>query len=165
MKVLERARWPHDEDVPQIPGFVHSSFSPLVAAVADRCLTQRYGERPATAERTAVVLVTSSGDRASAEHVAHTVATGGRPGPLFFFQSVPNSVAGYVAARWGLRGPVVCVSPAGDPLEDGLAQAELLIEDGSCDEALVVLVEQSDHDTAEAVLVRGSTGEGMGPHG
>ena len=60
---------------------------------------------------------------------------------------MPNSVAGHVAARWGLRGPVVCLSPAGDARADGLAQARLLIDDGDADEVLVV--SSNRHDRAD----------------
>jgi len=100
------------------------------------------------------VLISRSGDRASAEHVRGAVADGKRVGPLYFFQSVPNSVAGYVAARWGLRGPVVCLSPTTDARRTGLDQAALLIADGDADQVLVVLVEQATAgDTAVALLV------------
>jgi hypothetical protein len=174
LRVLAEARWPEpgDDAPPTLPGFVHSSFSPVVAAVADRCLTRRHGERPApppVAARTAVVLVSAAGDRASAAHVRATVATGGRPGPLFFFQSVPNSVAGHVAARWGLGGPVVCVAPTGDPLAEGAAEAELLRHDGDADETLLIMIEQAPEDAgaggpgdapatrAVAVLLGGDT--------
>ncbi|MFE9202299.1 beta-ketoacyl synthase chain length factor [Micromonospora sp. NPDC007230] len=159
LRVLAEARWPEpgDGSPPPVPGFVHSAFPPLVAAVADRCLTRRHGARPVPAgTRTAVVLVSASGDRASAEHVRATVAAGGRIGPLFFFQSVPNSVAGHVAARWGLDGPVVCLSPTGQPRADGTAEAELLLYDGDADEALLVLIEQAPDGTpgeATAVLL------------
>ncbi len=139
-----------------LPGFVLSSFSPLVAAAADECLTARHGNAPAAdhiGERTAIVVVSGSGDAAMAEHVAHAVDDGARIGPLLFFQAVPNSVAGHVAARWGLRGPVVCLCPAGDPKAEGLAHARLLIDDGDADEVLVVLVEQAGAETAHAVLV------------
>jgi 3-oxoacyl-(acyl-carrier-protein) synthase len=86
------------------------------------------------------------------------VDTGARVGPLLFFQSVPNAIAGYVAAREGLTGPVVCTSPqpgtAAETLAEALAEAELLIADGDADEALVVLVELTeDRDRAVAVLV------------
>jgi 3-oxoacyl-(acyl-carrier-protein) synthase len=82
------------------------------------------------------------------------VDAGTRIGPLLFFQSVPNSVAGHVAAEWGLGGPVVCLCPTGDARADGMAQARLLIDDGDADEALVVWVEQAGADgSAEAVLV------------
>jgi 3-oxoacyl-(acyl-carrier-protein) synthase len=158
MQVLARARWPEegDREVPQVPGFVLSSFNPLVAATADRCLRRHFGEPPVRAElgeRTAMIVVSGSGDAVSAEHVARTVDAGARVGPLFFFQSVPNSIAGHVAARWGLAGPVVCLCPTGDPIADGLAEASLLIEDGDADRALVVLVEQSEVDESSAVLV------------
>jgi len=140
---------------PSLPGFVVSSFSPLVAAAADRCLADRHGSPPAdVGTRTAVVLVSASGDARMAEHVAHAVDEGARIGPLLFFQAVPNSVAGHVAARWGLRGPVVCLCPTGDPKADGLAQARLLIDDGDADEVLVVLVEQAGAaESAHALLV------------
>ncbi|MFC4147524.1 beta-ketoacyl synthase chain length factor [Micromonospora mangrovi] len=158
LRVLAEARWPQEGDgvPPGVPGFVHSAFAPLVVAVADRCLGQRHGE-PA---RTAVVLVSAGGDRVSAAHVRSTVAAGGRVGPLFFFQSVPNSVAGHVAARWGLDGPVVCLSPTGDPWADGVAEAELLRYDGDADEVLLVHVEEAPDGTptgAVAVLLGGGT--------
>ncbi len=163
--MLAEARWPEPGDgaPAAVAGFVYSGFAPLVVAVADRCLGRRYSERPLPAgNRTAVVLVSASGDRASAEHVRATVAGGGRVGPLFFFQSVPNSVAGHVAARWGLDGPVVCLSPTGDPRADGLAEAELLRYDGDAHEVLLVLVEQTSDgtpDEAVAVLLGGGAGQ------
>jgi hypothetical protein len=95
--------------------------------------------------RTGIVLV-SDGDRVSAEHVHQTVAEGKRVGPLFFFQSVPNSVAGWIAARWDLRGPVVCVT------DGGLDEAALLIGDGDADQVLIV---QVGADQASAVIVTG----------
>ena len=61
-------------------------------------------------------------------------------------RSVPNSVAGHVAARWGLGGPVVCLAPTGDPRAVGTAEAELLLHDGDADRALLVLIEQASDD-------------------
>lgn len=143
-------------DAKPLPGFVLSSFSPLVAAAADECMTARHGAAPAAeeiGERTAIVIVSATGDAAMAAHVAHAVDDGARIGPLLFFQAVPNSVAGHVAAKWGLRGPVVCLCPTGDQKADGLAHARLLIDDGDADEVLVVLVEQAGAEYAQAVLV------------
>ncbi|MFG1673568.1 hypothetical protein [Micromonospora sp. NPDC049282] len=157
--MLAEARWPEDGDgaPPGVPGFVYSAFHPLVAAVADRCLGRRYagGALPA-GNRTAVLLVSASGDTAGAAHVRETVAAGGRVGPLFFFQSVPNSVAGHVAARWGLDGPVVCLSPTGDPRAEGEAEADLLRHDGDAAQALLILIELAPDGTpgeATAVLL------------
>jgi 3-oxoacyl-(acyl-carrier-protein) synthase len=165
LETLAEAQWPEpgDVEVPQLPGFVLSPFNPLVAAVVDRCLSRRFGGPPAPpddAGRIATVVVSAGGDAVSAQHVAATVDSGARVGPLFFFQSVPNSIAGHVAARWGLTGPVVCLCPTGDPMADGLAEAALLIGDGDADAALVVLVESGLRDDAAlagaaAVLVSG----------
>ncbi|MFI5496860.1 beta-ketoacyl synthase N-terminal-like domain-containing protein [Actinoplanes sp. NPDC051859] len=162
--VLAEARWPEAGDgaPPPLPGFVHSTFHPLAAAVAERCLTRRYGERPAPPQVCcAVVLGSVAGDRPSAEHVRAAVDAGGRIGPLFFFQSVSNSVAGHIAARWGLHGPVVCLSTTEDLRADATAAAELLLYDGDADEALLVLIEQASDGTptgAVAVLMGGGTG-------
>jgi 3-oxoacyl-(acyl-carrier-protein) synthase len=160
--MLAAGHWPEPADdrvvgPPAVPGFVGSSFSPLVAVAAERCLRARYGEPPLPQpNRTAVVLVSAGGDLASARHVHQTVAQGKRLGPLYFFQSVPNSVAGHVAARWGLAGPVVCLNPTGEPEAEGLAQAALLLADGDADQVLVVRVEQQpEAEHAAALLVSG----------
>lgn len=147
---------PYDEPPAGLPGFIESSFSPLVAEAAERCLRRRYGEPPADptrGERTAIVLLSPLGDVSGAVRVARAVDEGTRVAPLLFFQSVPNAVAGYVAARWGLAGPVVCLSAG----EEGLDAAALLVEEGDADEALVVLAHQSyldgEPDRAAAVLI------------
>lgn len=153
------ARWPEDGDAGPagVPGFVHSAFAPLVVAVAERCLARRYGTGPLPpGNGTAVVLVSAGGDTASAAHVRAAVDAGDRIGPLFFFQSVPNSVAGHVAARWGLDGPVVCLSPAGDARAEGEAEADLLLHDGDAAQALLILIELAPDGTpgeATAVLL------------
>jgi 3-oxoacyl-(acyl-carrier-protein) synthase len=158
LTVRSRAAWPEspqDAAPPALPGFVYSTFSPLVAAVAERCLSREYRAAPADAARggrTGTVLVSRCGDVTSAVLVAEAVDAGARIAPLLFYQAVPNAVAGYLTARWGLTGPVVCVSPCGDAMVEGLAVAAGLIEDGDADEALVVVADQSP-DRAAAVLV------------
>ena len=143
-------RWPeHGDDPPPRPiaGFVLSSFSPLAAEAADRCLRRVYGDPPAEptrGRRTAVVISSRSGDVATAAALAEAVDDGRRVPPLLFFQAVPNAVAGHIAARWGLGGPVVCLSPAGDAAAEALSAAALLIHDGDADEALVLLVELAE---------------------
>jgi hypothetical protein len=139
--VLAEACWPADDVPPAIPGFVLSDFNPLAAAVAERCLGQ-LAERTV---RTGIVLV-SDGDGVSATHVREKVAAGNRVGPLFFFQSVPNSIAGWIAAKWNLRGPVVCVT------DGGLDEAALLIGDGDAEQVLIV---QLTADQASAQIVSG----------
>jgi hypothetical protein len=122
--------------------------------VAGRALGRR--PEPAAPDRvTAIVAVTALGDVTSAVHVARAVDSGQRVGPLLFFQSVPNAVAGYLAARWRLTGPIVCVGG----LDAGLDIAALLIQDADADDALVVQVDlgttDDDRDRAAAILVTG----------
>jgi 3-oxoacyl-(acyl-carrier-protein) synthase len=164
LTVLARAQWPEsaDDAAPRpIAGFIVSSFSPLVAEVAERCLSRVHPDRPADpvrGERTAVVIVSGSGDADSAAALARAVDSGQRVAPLLFFQAVPNAVAGHVAARWGLGGPVLCLAAVtGEGLEEALEAAALLIDDGDADEALVILAEQAadGKDTATGLLVRG----------
>ena len=157
MITVAEARWPMSttDSIPALAGFVESTFSPLAAEVARRCLA---GVRPDP--QTAVIIVSSSGDLATARATAHAVDHGKRLGPLLFFQAVPNAVAGYLAAKWDLRGPVVCLSPAQPGLAEGLAVADLVIRDGDATHALIISVEQAkaegEHDTARAVLVKGA---------
>ncbi|MFC1413557.1 hypothetical protein ACEZCY_29960 [Streptacidiphilus sp. N1-12] len=163
LRVLASADWPEsaaDRTAPPIAGFVVSSFSPLAAEVARRCLTRSQPAGP-SADRpvTAVVLVSPLGDLAGAVHVAEAVDSGGRVGPLLFFQAVPNAVAGHVAALWQLTGPVVCV---GDT-RSGLEVAALLLADRDADRALLIRVDQAHtagaDDRAAAVLLHDPEGE------
>ncbi|WP_432882170.1 beta-ketoacyl synthase chain length factor [Kribbella sp. CA-245084] len=139
MKTLAEGRWDGGE-LPGVPGFVGSAFNPMVVAAAERCLAQ-----VDTEPLTGIVLV-SEGDRAGAEHVRQAVAEGKRIGPLYFFQSVPNSIAGWIAAKWELRGPVVCVTNGGPD------EAELLLADGDAEQVLIV---QVTADRAFAQIVSG----------
>jgi hypothetical protein len=157
LRVIADAAWPEsdaDREPPPLAGFVASSFSPLAAETARRCLERRPVPDADTGPvTTAVIMVSALGDLAGAVHVAEAVDSGGRLGPLLFFQAVPNAVAGHVAARWRLTGPVVCV---GDT-RSGLDVAALLLEDGDADEALLIRVDQAAtaaaRDHAVAVLL------------
>ena len=157
LTVSSSAAWPEtdaDGQVPALAGFVESNFSPLLAEVAGRALRRR-DQPPAEGAVIAVVMVTALGDVTSATRVAAAVDAGRRVLPLLFFQSVPNAVAGYLAARWHLTGPVVCVSGT----SAGLDVAALLIDDADADEALVVRVDlavtDGGTDQAAAILVTG----------
>jgi hypothetical protein len=155
--VSASACWPEtdaDGTVTALAGFIDSTFSPLIAEVTNRVLRSR--EQPPTpGAATAIVLVTALGDVTSASRVAAAVDAGRRVPPLHFFQSVPNAVAGYLAAKWQLTGPVVCVSET----STGLDVAALLIEDSDADEAIVVRVDlavtDGDTECAAAILVTG----------
>jgi len=174
LRVHCAARWPETPEdcaksLPRIAGFVLSSFNPLVAEVAERCLSRRPGP---PAPRTAILLASEGGDRVTARALAEAVREGRRVPPLLFFQSNPNAVLGHVAARWRLTGPVVSLGGdgTGGRRREGeitsrgaippaaLAEAELLLLDGDAEEVLVIAAEQGpdadgEGDRAEAVLV------------
>ena len=165
--VLAKAEWPSGpsdtvDTLPKIAGFVVSDFNPLVAETAERCLRAHYGTAPADPLRgatTGVVLASVRGDVMTVDAVHGALRDGRRVPPLLFFQSNPNAVVGHVTARWGLSGPVVCTSPVGDPVADGLAVAALLIEDGAATEVLVIAadlaLDENDRAHAVALLVAG----------
>ncbi len=165
---LAAARWPSTRaaELPVVAAFVVSAFSPLVAAVADLCLSDYFGAPPADpqrGERTAIVVASSTGDLGTAAAVASAVQGGKRVQPLLFYQSNHNAVAGYIGARWNLAGPVVCTMPgsladvrrqAGAldlAAAEAAASAELLIEGGDADAALVIAANAYLDDTVEAV--------------
>jgi beta-ketoacyl synthase-like protein len=158
--VLAEVRWPADigDSLPALPGFILSSFSPLVAELAERCLRRYFGAKPADVERarrTGIVVASATGDIATATAVARAVEAGRRVPPLLFYQSNPNAVAGYVAARWHLTGPVVCTVPASRGLADALDSACLVIEDGDADAVLVIVADTRPpaDDAGTALLV------------
>ncbi len=159
IRVLARAEWPGEsgEELPRIAGFVASSFSPLVAETAERCLSRVYGTPPAAGPRTAVLLASASGDLGTARAIEEAVAQRRRVPPLLFFQSNPNAVLGHIAARWQLTGPVVALGPGADGEAAALAEAALLLADGDAEQVLVIAAEQGDgpgeHDSAVALLV------------
>jgi beta-ketoacyl synthase-like protein len=157
LTVCASASWPEmgtDGEVPALAGFIESNFSPLLAEVAARALRSR-AQPQGAGNVTAIVMVTALGDVTSAVRVAAAVDAGKRVSPLMFFQSVPTAVAGYLAARWKLTGPVVCVSGT----RAGLDVAALLIDDADADDVLVVCVDlavaDGDQDAAAAILVTG----------
>ncbi|SDS99576.1 hypothetical protein SAMN05216371_1056 [Streptomyces sp. TLI_053] len=156
LRILAEAAWPDPEadgpeQLPPLPGFSASSFNPLVAETAERCLRARHGTAPAPG-RTALLLASASGDLATARAIEEAAAdTARRMPPLLFFQSNPNAVLGHIAARWGLTGPVVAICPRQPPPpgrvpQDALDLAELLLADGDADQVLVIAAEQADDD-------------------
>jgi len=145
--VLASSAWPAGPRaaLPAVPGFIVSSFSPLAAHLAELCLLQYFGSPPADpglGRQTGVVLASTTGDIATAAEVARVVDEGRPVPPLLFYQSNQNAVAGHIAARWGLEGPVVCTIPARRGLADAMDSAALLIEGEEAAAALVILADQ-----------------------
>jgi len=159
--LLARADWPEssDDGLPPIAGFTASSFNPLVAEAAERCLSAHYGPAPGPGpSRTALLLTSGSGDLATAAAIDAAAAAQRRMPPLLFFQSNPNAILGHIAARWQLTGPVVATSrtAGADPgpvPADALDLAELLLADGDADQVLLIAAEQAEQDHAIALLL------------
>ncbi|MEU8510454.1 hypothetical protein AB0C76_02535 [Kitasatospora sp. NPDC048722] len=172
LHVIAQARWPDPATpgapLPPLPGFAASTFNPLVADTAERCLRAHHGDAPAPG-RTALLLTSASGDRATARAIDEGAAPGRRTAPLLFFQSNPNAVLGHIAARWGLTGPVVAISPAepaapGTVPADALDLAALLLADGDADRVLVIAAEQADLTGETGETGEADPGEHAGDH-
>ncbi|WP_034091777.1 beta-ketoacyl synthase N-terminal-like domain-containing protein [Streptacidiphilus albus] len=165
LHTLATATWPPPQgtgELPPLPGFSASTFNPLVAAVAELCLTRHHARPERKGDRTGLVLASAGGDRATALAIDTAAASGRRMPPLLFFQSNPNAVLGHIAARWGLTGPLVAISPRkasppGRIPADALELATLLVADGDAEQVLVIAAEQAEPaggtDHATAVLV------------
>lgn len=156
LRVLARTVWQAGSRPPAIAGFIVSEFSPLAAALAEECLAGFFGAPPADPVRgaqTAIILTSSTGDLATAAAAAGAVDAGQRMPPLLFFQSNPNAVAGYIAARWGLSGPVQCTVSAADPLADAMGSAELLRLDQAAQAALIIMADTPASGALEGTAV------------
>lgn len=162
-RVLAEAHWPPPGAPTARPDqgrFLVSRFPPLVTAVAEDCLRARYGEPPAPparGERTAVLLSSLRSDPATAHAVALALARGEPVAKPLLFQSAPTAALGQVAARWGLAGPMLSITPVGDRLTDGLTLAARLLTLGEAAEVLLVCADLAHPgqpvDTAHALLL------------
>jgi hypothetical protein len=181
LRVVARAQWPEEGDTgapPAVPGFVLSTFNPLVVEVAERCLRQVFSSPPIADERRAsrisILLASRGGDRTTARALAEAVSRGERVPPLLFFQSNPNAVLGHVAARWGLAGPVISLSPLVAARSAGPAEAfEEVLDEGVLDEgvleeavaAVAALIGEPAGDVDEALVIaveQGARADGAG---
>ena len=165
LTILAEAHWPPPDNpaapLPEAGRFTGSSFPHLVAAVADRCLSARRNGRDTASvsadERTAVLLVTRRADTVT----LRTVEEAGRAGvpvvtPLLL-QIAPTAVLGHIAATWSLGGPLLSITPIGEPETDGLALAQQILAQGDAGEVLLIVADQAfepaTHDVAHALLL------------
>jgi hypothetical protein len=176
LRVVARAQWPEEGDTgapPAVPGFVLSTFNPLVVEVVERCLRQVFSSPPIADERRAsrisILLASRGGDRTTARALAEAVSRGERVPPLLFFQSNPNAVLGHVAARWGLAGPVISLSPLVAARSAGPAEAfEEVLDEGVLEEAVAAvaaLIGEPAGDVDEALVIaveQGARADGAG---
>ncbi|MFD5029192.1 beta-ketoacyl synthase chain length factor [Streptomyces sp. NPDC058405] len=176
-------------ELPAVPGFIASSFNPLVRETVRRCLGEPGDPaRPNPlvapyADRTALVLATVAGDATTSDLASRKLVSGRVHNPLLFFQSVTTSILGHLTIEYGLTGPVSCLAADSDVGEEALRAAELLLEDEDLDQVLVIAVELAanprtraafghlaasggtgrppEDDHAVALLLRGAGGAGI----
>lgn len=131
-----------------VPGFVVSSFNPMVNAVAGAC-----AEELSEAERagTALLLATVLGDIVTADTASLRLAEGHHHNPLLFYQSIPNAILGHVARRYGLAGAVTCVAGFADVVGEALEVAEIALLSSDAEQVLLVYVEQASTPRTRAL--------------
>jgi hypothetical protein len=133
--------------VASLPGFVESTFSPLVYAAATRCLDEdnaRDGDAPEPAELdagTAVVLASIFGDTTTADVASQRMVSGRVHNPLLFYQSVPSAVLGYLSRERRIIGPMSCISPVGSLVDALFDTADLLCFEWDVRRVLLIGVE------------------------
>ncbi|MFE3579861.1 ketosynthase [Streptomyces vinaceus] len=152
------------KELPEVVGFAISRFGPLVHAVATACLGpagapgNRVGEH---GTRTAIVLATLYGDAPTLDTATQWTVAGKLNNPLLFFQSVNTSILSHLTRRYGIRGPLTCVSAVLDPAGDALRVADALLEDPELYQVLVIGVETKPNErvcrAGESVVAEGWT--------
>jgi hypothetical protein len=157
LHVLAAAVAEPSPELPPLPGFVESVFSPLAFEVSRRCLSAC----PVDGPRTAVVLASLMGDTTTADLASRRLVAGRVHNPLLFMQATANSVLGYLSREFGITGQQLSLSTLGDPLAESLAVADVLLDEPDLDRVLVVGVELAGGDRVAAVRA----GLGLGGQG
>ncbi|MFE8941090.1 beta-ketoacyl synthase N-terminal-like domain-containing protein [Streptomyces sp. NPDC007872] len=120
-------------------------------ALHDADLTDAGATFTGAADATAVVVSTNLGNADSVCAATDTIAREGVRGlsPLGLPQTSSNVIAGWVAIRYGLRGPNLTVCNGVTSGLDALAWARNLIMAGRAEAAIVIGVEPSNDVTAK----------------
>lgn len=121
------------------------------SALHDAGLTDATAAFTGAADATAVVVSTNLGNADSICEATDTIAAAGVRGlsPLGLPQTSSNVIAGWVAIRYGLRGPNLTVCNGVTSGLDALAWARNLIAAGRAEAAVVVGVEPANDVTAK----------------
>lgn len=152
-RIAHRAGAP---ELPVVPGFVASTFNPLVREAVRRCLGEPgtpSAPNPlvgAHADSTAIVLATVAGDATTSDLASQKLVSGRVHNPLLFFQSVTTSIVGHLCIEYGLTGPVNCIAADIGAGEAALDAAALLLLDDTVDQVLVIGVELAANPRTEA---------------
>lgn len=128
-------------ELPQVMGFAISRFGPLVHAAAAACLgpANTSGDHVGVyGDRTAIVLVTMYGDATTVDTATQWTVGGKLSNPLLFFQSVSTSILSHLTRRYGIQGPLTCISAVFDPAGEGLRVADVLLDDPDLYQVLLI---------------------------
>ncbi|KUF16799.1 hypothetical protein [Streptomyces silvensis] len=138
-----------DASAPPVPGFVESTFSPLVHAAVHRCLG---AAPPGDGARTAIVLASTVGDATTLDTGSRSLVAGQAHQPLLFMQSTANAILGRLAVDLAVTGPLLSLSTAvpGGIAGELLTTGALLLETGEADRVVLVGVELAAGDRAAA---------------
>jgi hypothetical protein len=125
-------------DAPAVAGFVDSAFNPMVHQAVARCLSARPGD----GARTAMVLASTMGDATTLDTGSRLLTAGQVHNALLFMQSTANAVLGVLSRDFGVTGPLLALSAAGDLAGELLDAAGVLLADNDeLDRVVLVGVE------------------------
>jgi hypothetical protein len=140
---------PAPAPVPEpVPKFVESNFSPLISFAVRGALSV-VGEPPAA--DTGMVLTSSFGDTETADTASRRLAAGRPVNPMLFYQSIPNSILGYLGCEFAMTGPIICFSADRRLLSEGLAVAESILAEDAAGQVLVIGIDLVPNDRIRAV--------------
>jgi hypothetical protein len=151
---VDAASRPEPRRPPPVPGFIESPFNPLVNLV----LREAIGDRDVRRD-TGVLLGSVAGDGGTADLASRNLVTGRVRNPLLFYQSIPNSILGYVSREFGITGPMACVAGAGALYPDLLEMADLWLDRPGLRRVLVVDVELAGNPRSRAAYAGPGDGE------
>jgi hypothetical protein len=121
-----------------VPGFIESGFNPLV----QQCFAPHFANgKVKDPRRLAVVLGSTFGDTTTADLASMNLLQGKIHNALLFYQSVPNSILGYLSREQNLTEMFTCFAGYGHTAYAGLSLAELYLGMDSVEQVLVIGVE------------------------
>jgi hypothetical protein len=134
-----------------VPGFIESTYNPLIYHAALQCLRGREFD----GSRLAVVVSSLVGDSATTGLASRLLVDGQVHNAILFMQATTNAVLGFLSRELVLTGPLLSVSTVDD---DPLDTAELLLADPELDAVLLLTVElAADERTAAVYRLLGRT--------
>lgn len=129
---------PLTAELAPVPGFIESTFNPLVYRIIQMHLESGNIHQP---EKLAIILASAMGDTATADCASRNLLAGQVHNPLLFYQSVPNSILGYASRQFGFTGRMTALAHQGDGLSALLEIATLYSELPDVGQVLVIGVE------------------------